>query len=184
MAPGFLVASPQLKDPFFSRTVIFLLEHEHSEGTFGIILNKTVDIPMNDVFLELGISPCEEALFKEFPPVLEGGPVTPELGWLIHSPDWKSEKTRIFGGEVGVTASLEILEDIAAGKGPKQFLFCLGYSGWGPKQLMEEIQSGSWLHVPFSSDLFFDVSREKLWEIAFSKLGIDLAYFSPSMGGA
>ena len=184
LAPGFLVASPQLKDPFFAKTVIFLLEHEHAEGTFGIILNKVADIEMTDVYAELNITVSEDVISKGLPPVLEGGPVTPELGWLIHTLDWMCDKTRTFGNEVGVTASLEILNDIAQGGGPSQFWFCLGYSGWGPQQLMKEIQSGSWLHVPFSADLFFGVERESLWETAISRLGIDPAYFSPQMGGA
>ena len=184
LAPGFLVASPQLKDPFFTRTVIFLLEHDHAEGTFGIILNKNADIAMTDVYAELDIQLSDDALQKGFPPVLEGGPVTPELGWLIHSLDWISDKTRAFENEVGVTASLDLLKDIAQGEGPSRFLFCLGYSGWGPHQLMKEIQTGSWLHVPFTADLFFNVEREKLWETAVARLGIDPAYFSPLMGGA
>ncbi|MBN2714216.1 MAG: YqgE/AlgH family protein [Deltaproteobacteria bacterium] len=184
LAPGFLVASPQMKDPFFARTVIFLLEHDHSEGTFGIILNKTADIGMADVYAELDIPVAEEVLQRGLPPVLEGGPVTPELGWLIHSLDWAGDKTRVFENEVGVTASLDLLRDIAEGAGPSRFLFCLGYSGWGPHQLMKEIQTGSWLYVPFTSELFFDGNRETLWETAIARIGIDPAYFSPLTGGA
>jgi putative transcriptional regulator len=184
LAPGFLVASPQLKDPFFSKTVIFLLEHEHEEGTFGIVLNKTAEIPMGDVYAELGIAVLDEVAQRGLPSVLEGGPVTPELGWLIHSTDWMSEKTRVFGDTIGVTASIEILKDIANNRGPQRFWFCLGYSGWGPHQLTQEIRTGSWLHVPFAADLFFDVSREELWISAISRLGIDPAFFSPVMGGA
>lgn len=184
LAPGFLVASPQLKDPFFKKTVIFVLEHAHEEGTFGIIMNRVADIALPDVFAELDIPLSEELEQSRLPKVIEGGPVTPELGWVIHSIDWTSEKTKIFNDAIGVTASMEILQDIAKGNGPAKFRFCLGYSGWGPKQLMKEIQIGSWLHLPFSTDLFFDTRQEELWQTAVSKLGIDPAYFSPSMGGA
>ncbi|MBN2341969.1 MAG: YqgE/AlgH family protein [Deltaproteobacteria bacterium] len=184
LAPGFLVASPQLKDPFFEKTVIFLLEHDHNEGTFGIIMNKLANIQLNEVFSELNISLSEEIKHTKLPQIVEGGPVTPELGWVIHSSDWSSEKTKLFCESVGVTASLEILQDIAIGQGPARFWFCLGYSGWGPKQLMKEIQIGSWLHLPFSADLFFDIPHEQIWKAAIGKLGIDPAYFSPLMGGA
>lgn len=184
LAPGFLVASPQLKDPFFKKTVIFLLEHTHEEGTFGIILNKIADIQMIEVFDELNITVGDEIDTRSFGQVIEGGPVTPELGWLIHSMDWTSEKTKLFSSDIGVTASMEILTDIANGVGPKKFWFCLGYAGWGPRQLLEEIQIGSWLHVPFSSDLFFNYPSQDLWQEAIAKLGINPAYISPIIGGA
>lgn len=184
LAPGFLIASPHMRDPFFEKSVVFLLEHDDDEGSFGIILNKVADIDLHDVFSELGVTVNDDIIKKISHPVLEGGPVTPELGWIIHTPDWTSEKTRTFEGEICITASMEILNEIAAGKGPSQFWFCLGYSGWDSEQLIGEIRSGAWLNIPFDSSLFFDVSIKDKWNAAMERLGIDPAHLSPIVGGA
>jgi putative transcriptional regulator len=106
------------------------------------------------------------------------------MGWVIHSADWTSEKTKIFDNSVGLTASLDIIKAIAEGKGPKEFLFCLGYSGWAPLQLMNEIRGGFWLNIPFDKSYLFNVSATEKWSKALEILGVGTSNFSPVTGGA
>jgi len=184
IAPGFLVASPHMKDEFFEKTVIFLAEHDTDEGSFGIVLNQATDISLLDIFAQMDIDAAGWTRAGYSGQILLGGPVTPELGWVIHSVDWTSDSTRIFKGIVALTASREILEAIAGGRGPHHYLFCLGYSGWGGGQLDNETRSGAWLNVPLEKELFFDVPLEERWETAILRLGFDPFCLSPTVGGA
>jgi putative transcriptional regulator len=182
LAPGFLVAAPGLQDPFFRRSVVLLVEHDHAEGTFGVLINRSAGVDMDRIFEELDITPTVNP--SSLPIVLEGGPVTPEMGWVLHSLDWKTAESRPVGEYLAVTSCRRILEDIASGCGPTKFRFCIGYAGWGAHQLVEEMKNGAWLHVPLDAELIFDVPLEKRWQMAISKLGIDPAYLSSITGGA
>ena len=164
--------------------MVLLLEHDNEEGTFGIIINRSARITLRDVFEELKIDLSPEWTDESLPPVMEGGPVTPELGWVIHSPDWHCEQTRVFGGTTAVTSSREILEVIAHREGPAVWWFCLGYAGWAAGQLVGEIREGAWLHLSYEDELIFRVPPAERWHTAISRLGIDPLCLSPVVGGA
>jgi putative transcriptional regulator len=184
IAPAFLVSSPHMKDAFFEKTLIFLAEHDAVEGSFGIVVNRSAEIEFRDVLSQMEIPAPDAQTPPGAVPVLSGGPVTPELGWVIHTLDWTGEGTRAFGDQIGITASRQILEDIAAGRGPRSFLFCLGYAGWGPDQLLDEIRSGAWLNVPLETDLLFHTDIDDRWDAAIARLGFDPSCLSPTVGGA
>ncbi|MCP4603348.1 MAG: YqgE/AlgH family protein [Proteobacteria bacterium] len=174
IAPGFLVASPQLKDPNFENTVILMLEHDDEEGALGLVINRKANVELDTVLSEMRLDiPNVVVDIDKHPPLLCGGPVSPERGWILHTPDWSGPETRPVSEGLSVTSSLDILQSIIAGDGPRKYRFYLGYSGWGPHQLVGEIKTGAWINVPYSVDLVFDVPLEKMWMTSFDRLGID-----------
>jgi putative transcriptional regulator len=165
LAGQFLVATPSMEDPRFARTVILMARH-NKDGAFGLIVNRPA--------AERPLSQLLEALGEKGAPVsgtvrlFAGGPVQPELGFVMHSPDYMGPQTLEVDGHVSVTMSLEILKDIGAGKGPQKSLITFGYAGWAPGQLESEIARRSWTTVPADSKLIFDEDRSKLWDIVYA----------------
>jgi putative transcriptional regulator len=165
LAGQFLVATPSMEDQRFARTVILMARH-NKDGAFGLIINRpAAERPLSQVL---------EALGEKGTPVsgsvrlFAGGPVQPELGFVIHSPDYMGPQTLEVDGRVSVTMSLDILRDIATGKGPQKSLIMFGYAGWGPGQLEGEIARRSWTTVPADGKLIFDEDRSKLWDIVYA----------------
>jgi putative transcriptional regulator len=165
LAGQFLVATPSMEDQRFARTVILMARH-NKDGAFGLIINRpAAERPLSQVL---------EALGEKGVPVggsvrlFAGGPVQPELGFVIHSPDYMGPQTLEVDGRASVTMSLDILRDIATGKGPQNSLILFGYAGWGPGQLEGEIARRSWTTVPADRKLIFDEDRSKLWDIVYS----------------
>jgi putative transcriptional regulator len=165
LAGQFLVATPSMEDPRFARTVILIARH-NKDGAFGLIINRPA--------AERPLSQLLEALGEKGSPVngtvrlFAGGPVQPELGFVMHSPDYMGPQTLEVDGRVSVTMSLDILRDIATGKGPQKSLIMFGYAGWGSGQLEGEIARRSWTTVPADGKLIFDEGREKLWDIVYA----------------
>jgi putative transcriptional regulator len=185
IAPGFLVASPQLKDPNFDNSVIFMIEHIDDEGSLGLVINREAKLRLATVLCEMNLEVKQfDVDFDDHPPLLIGGPVSPERGWVIHTPDWTCPETRPVGEEICVTSSLDILKAVMAGTGPLKYRFCLGYAGWGPHQLVEEIKAGAWINVPFSADLVFDVPLNRIWAASLRRLGIDPTQLVAAIGDA
>ena len=120
----------------------------------------------------------------DHPPLLYGGPVSPTRGWILHTPDLTGPDTRVVAETLSVTASRDILEAIAADCGPDRYRFCLGYAGWGPHQLVEEIKSGAWINVPFDVSLVFDTPQPDIWSAALMRLGINPANLAALTGDA
>jgi putative transcriptional regulator len=175
-----LIAMPQMQDPRFMRSVIFLCAHSN-EGAMGIVVNKLVEKPsMSDVLGQLGIA----AEGFRGAHVHFGGPVEGARGFVLHSPDYSEDSTLMVGGQVGLTATTEILRAISRGDGPKRNLLALGYAGWGPGQLDTEIQANGWLHVAADDDLIFDHGADDKWRRAIGKLGIDPSALSGDAGHA
>jgi putative transcriptional regulator len=165
LAGQFLVATPSMEDQRFARTVILMARH-NKDGAFGLIINRpAAERPLSQVL---------EALGEKGTPVsgnvrlFAGGPVQPELGFVIHSPDYMGPQTLEVDGRVSVTMSLDIVRDIATGKGPQKSLIMFGYAGWGPGQLEGEIARRSWTTVPADGKLIFDEDRSKLWDIVYA----------------
>jgi putative transcriptional regulator len=176
LAPGFLVAAPSMRCPFFNHTLVLLIDHG-DEGSFGFVLNRVTDLDIEDVFNEVGVSGA--AASTVLAPVLLGGPVSPETGWILYDPEGvpkpSTGHTIAIGERIACSASLELLERIARGDGPDTCAMMLGYSGWGEGQLESEMKQGSWIPVDLTYELVFDTPIENRWEAALATLGIDPA---------
>jgi putative transcriptional regulator len=163
----FLVAAPGLEDPNFKRTVVLICEHSR-DGAFGLIVNKVL---MNSFKPLLKALEIERTIVDL--PILYGGPVKPDQGYVIYSPrDERYDVIRVTDG-LAVTASKEMLYEIAEGKGPEKYLFTLGFSGWAPGQLEEELMTDSWLVAPLDYDLIFGLAVGERWKCAAHSIGID-----------
>jgi putative transcriptional regulator len=176
-----LVAMPQMQDPRFAKTVIYLCAHT-PEGAMGLVLNKLVDsITFPDLLEQLSIEP---AISGEEIRVHFGGPVESGRGFVLHTADYQREGTLPINSGIALTATVDILRDMARGSGPRQTLLALGYAGWGPGQLDAEIQANGWLQVPADEHLVFGHDLEAKWELAMAKLGIDFGRLSSDAGHA
>lgn len=176
-----LIAMPVMQDLRFARTVIYMCAH-NAEGAMGLVINRLAGaVTFPDLLEQLGI---EEPTAGEQIRVHFGGPVESGRGFVLHSGEYKQESTLSVADRVALTATIDILRDIARGSGPRRSLLALGYAGWGPGQLDQEIQANGWLHVPADDDLVFDEHVDTKWERAIGKLGIDISLLSGDAGHA
>lgn len=176
----FLVAMPQMGDARFERTVIYLCAHT-AEGAMGLVVNRALEnVRLPDLLRQLNIpdTASAEAIRVHF-----GGPVETGQGFILHSADYVQDSTLMVGGGVGLTATLDILKDIARGSGPVRSLLALGYAGWGAGQLEGEIQANGWLTVPADEALLFDHDLETKWERALAKIGVDIRLLASGAAG-
>jgi len=173
-----LVAMPSMGDPRFSRSVIYLCAHS-SEGAMGIIINQRApNISFTELLEQLNIVPTEDRISVPWGlsamAVHLGGPVETGRGFVLHSADYfKSESTLPIDESVCLTATIDILRDIAKGSGPNKALLALGYAGWAPGQLEDEIQSNGWLNCPADPELIFDPEVDRKYNKALGSIGID-----------
>jgi putative transcriptional regulator len=165
-----LVAMPGMDDPRFARAVVLLCQH-NEDGAMGLLVNRLSDYRLSEILAQMQISDVR----PDFPdrPVLAGGPVQTDRGFVLHggTVDWDS--TLRINETLAVSTSRDVLEMIAAGKGPAQFLLTLGFSGWGPGQLESELADNAWLTVPADDELLFDVPLDLRWQTANARLGVD-----------
>lgn len=176
-----LIAMPSMLDPNFHQTVTYVCEHsEH--GALGIIINRPLDMALGDVFEQLSLS--RPAPRYANCPVLRGGPVQVERGFVLHESDQDWDSTINVANSIHVTTSQDILSSIAAGSGPERALVALGYAGWNAGQLESEITANAWLNAPASPQIIFDTPFEERWHEATALLGIDLANLSSDAGHA
>ena len=177
-----LVAMPQMQDPRFARSVVYLCAHSEEAGAMGLVVNKTIDaLTIDELYAHLKIAP---ARLNRPLPVHFGGPVDPGRGFVLHSPDYHEEATLGIGGEFAMTATLDILRAMGKGEGPRQSLLALGYAGWAPGQLDAEIQANGWLSVAADADLVFDKADDSKWQRALAKLGVSPSMLSTDAGHA
>jgi putative transcriptional regulator len=166
-----LVATPEMGDPRFRETVILMVRHS-KDGAMGLIINRPAgDQKLSRILQDLGDS--GEGVTGNLPLYL-GGPVQPELGFILHTTDYRRAGIIDVNGTVAVTATKEIIRDIAAGNGPKKFMLIFGYAGWGPGQLEGELKRNSWYTAPFDLPLIFDTDRDRVWERAVERRTRDL----------
>jgi putative transcriptional regulator len=176
-----LVAMPQMQDPRFAKSVIYLCAHT-PEGAMGLVLNKLVDsITFPDLLEQLSIEP---AISGDEIRVHFGGPVESGRGFVLHTADYQREGTLPINSGIALTATVDILRDMARGAGPRQTLLALGYAGWGPGQLEREIKQNGWLNVPADEELIFGAAIDEKWRRALAKMGIDPTMLSSSAGRA
>ncbi len=176
-----LVAMPQMRDPRFMRTVIYMCAHS-TDGAAGLVVNKLVDnVSFPDLLEQLNIQtgPVEDEIFVHF-----GGPVETGRGFVLHSSDYMQDATLVIDEQIGLTATVDILKSIAEGGGPDRSLLALGYAGWGAGQLDEEIQANGWLTVAPDVPLVFDDDLDGKWERAMNKMGVDFSKLSGDAGHA
>jgi putative transcriptional regulator len=176
-----LIAMPNMGDPRFERTVVFICAHSE-EGAMGLILNKIADeITFNDLLEQLEVdrpAPQEEIRIHA------GGPVDTGRGFVLHSRDYLQATTMTVGDKYGLTATIDILKSIADGDGPNHSLLALGYAGWGAGQLDSEIQANGWLTVDPDAEIVFDEEIDTKWDRAVKKLGVDPSFLTSEAGHA
>lgn len=177
----FLIAMPSMADTVFAKTITYVCEH-NDQGALGLVINRPTDLTLVSLLKQLGIS-SEDASPEEMP-VLFGGPVQIDCGFVLHHPVGKWQSTLAVNDEVGLTTSLDILQAIANSEGPKQALVALGYSGWAPGQIEQELAQNAWLTVPASTSVLFDLSSEKKLPAALKLLGINFSNLSNEVGHA
>ncbi|MDX1710379.1 MAG: YqgE/AlgH family protein [Rhodovibrionaceae bacterium] len=176
-----LVAMPGMADPRFAKAVVYICAH-NAEGAMGLVVNKLVDsITFPDLLDQLEI---EKAGHADEIRVHFGGPVETSRGFVLHSDDYLSESSMRVTGGMALTATLDILRDLAGGSGPRHSLLALGYAGWGPGQLDGELQDNGWLSVAPDDALVFDSDLENKWDRAIAKLGISPFQLSGDAGHA
>jgi putative transcriptional regulator len=177
-----LIAMPSLADPNFSQTVTLICEHS-DRGSLGIVINRPMPMRMGEVFEQLSLQTVRPSLHDL--PVLRGGPVQPDRGFVIHTSNvhpWESSMEVAEG--LIVTTSRDILKAIALGDGPEKMILALGYAGWDAGQLEAELCQNAWLNAPCDHSIVFDVPFEARWHAAARVLGVDMTRLSRFSGRA
>jgi len=166
-----LVAGSEMKDPRFSEAVIYLVKHD-GEGTLGLIVNRPIaQGPIDDLLKGIGA----EATGSQIDIVIHyGGPVSSRQGFLLHTDDKTLESSLMSPNGIAMTTDAKMIEAIAAGEGPRQFLFTLGYAGWAPGQLEDEVKASSWFVIPADEALIFGQDAHGKWRRAVDKRRIRL----------
>jgi putative transcriptional regulator len=187
----FLIAMPGLDDETFARSVIYMCEHSE-RGAMGLIINKPAEISMRLLFDKVELPLRREDLMQK--EVSQGGPLQTERGFVLHDPI-RLDKPQEEGGSVyastltvpgglEMTTSRDVLEALSSGVGPRRVLITLGYSSWGEGQLESELGENTWLTVPASADVIFDVPMAERYDRALDLLGLKSWMLSPEAGHA
>lgn len=181
LAGHFLIAMPGMADARFAKTVVFIWTHT-PEAAMGVVVNRLFGtVSFEELLTQLEIEASAPVADL---PVHLGGPVEQGRGFVLHSSELMREESLSVAEDIALTVSLDILRDIAAGRGPKRVLFALGYAGWGPGQLDQEIQANGWLTAPADSDILFDTDMDTKWDRAVRLIGIEPSMLSAEAGRA
>jgi putative transcriptional regulator len=176
-----LIAMPSLDDSFFNKTVTYICEH-NAEGAMGLIINLPIDVSLNELLTQIDEDKAESPELDQ--QVLTGGPVSQDRGFVLHSTQSGWNSSLALNDEVMITTSKDILLALGTEEAPEKYMVTLGYAGWGPGQLEEEIKENSWLITPADGDIIFNTPIEQRWKKATTMLGIDLAHLSNEIGHA
>jgi putative transcriptional regulator len=187
----FLIAMPRLEDETFSRSVVYLCEH-NARGAMGLIINKPADMSLRHLFDKVDLPLRREDLLQS--PVIQGGPVQTERGFVLHDPI-RMEKPQEDGGQIyastlkvpgglEMTTSRDVLEALSAGAGPRRVLVTVGYAAWGEGQLESELGENSWLTVPANAEIVFETPVDQRYDKALDLLGLKSWMLSPEAGHA
>jgi putative transcriptional regulator len=177
----FLIAMPGMADPYFSKTLTFICEHSE-KGAIGIIVNKPIDLTLANLFDQVEITLTDPVLLTTN--VHFGGPVLMDRGFVLHQPLGAWGSTLKIDERTGLTTSKDILQSMADGKGPTRVLVTLGYAGWGPGQLEDEIAHNGWLTVPANIGILFDLPFDARMTAAMGMLGLNYGNLSDAAGHA
>ena len=176
-----LIAMPGMVDSNFVGSVTLLCQHNEA-GSIGITINRLSNFTLGEIFSQLHID-CGNDTIRTLP-VLEGGPVAPDRGFVLHSPHEGYESSMEVGQEIMVTTSRDVLADIAAGSGPEKYIVALGYAGWGGGQLENEMLANAWLSVSADTDIVFDMPLPSRFDEALGRLGIKIDRLHSEAGHA
>jgi putative transcriptional regulator len=179
LANNLLIAMPTLHDPNFEKAVIYICEHQE-QGSVGLIINRPMHYPLSIVFEQLEIEPLH--IEQSHKPLLFGGPVQPERGFVIHKQTGGWRSSLHLQDEVTVTTSNDIIRAIAQDEGPKDVLVTLGYASWAENQLEREVMDNLWLVCPYKANLLYEVPFEDRWERAGLSLGVRMNQISSDIG--
>jgi putative transcriptional regulator len=177
----FLIAMPGMADPNFAKTVTYIFKHSE-QGAMGIVINRPMQMHLAQVFEQLQLSCTDVGV--ESQPVLQGGPVQTEQGFVIHRPSGIWEYSMEITGRVHITTSRDILVSMARGEGPRSAMVALGFANWDAGQLEEEISANAWLTAICNEELLFEVPYDQRWRAAGRLLGIDVANLGVDAGHA
>jgi putative transcriptional regulator len=176
-----LIAMPAMNTPHFAQSVIYVCAHT-ADGAMGIIVNRPLAAPsFDDLLAQLEVAPTPPARRID---LFRGGPVDSARGFVLHTSDWTGDGSLLVEDGVALTASLDVLKAIADGGGPERGLLALGYAGWSPGQLDQELQENAWLTAPSSLDLLFGRDHDTKWRRAMAILKIDPLLLSGAAGHA
>lgn len=181
LANQLLIAMPGMQDPNFNSTVTLICEH-NEDGALGIVINRPLTLNLGGLFQQLDLNITDAKQIQE--PVLMGGPVGTERGFVLHESTHTYEHSLAVSSEINLTLSRDIIDAMARGNGPGKSLVALGYAGWEPGQLENEMLANSWLNVPSSTDIVFDLPFADRWTAAARSLGIDIHQIAPDAGHA
>ena len=177
----FLIAMPSMADPYFSKTLTYICEH-NDQGALGLVVNRPIDMTLKALFERLSLQMRDRKSADA--PIYFGGPVQTDRGFVLHAPtgDWQS--TLRVRDIIGLTTSKDILEAVGRGEGPERILVTLGYAGWSPGQLEHELSQNAWLTVEARDGIIFDTPSEERLPAAMELLGVDYARLQDSAGHA
>ena len=176
---SFLISTPQMPDPRFEEHVIYICAHSH-EGAMGLAINK----PQYSLSLGEVLQVANMHVPDMLPPVHIGGPVDLESAFILYTSDYRTEYQLEISPTVSLSREKKVLLDIAESRGPEKYLFLMGYTGWGPGQLEQELVEDGWLMVPADDSIIFDLADENKWKAAAMRYGIDIATFGDVVGYA
>jgi len=177
---SFLIATPKMPDPRFAEAVIFMCAH-NDEGAMGLVINHPIaDLTLEEIFANANL-PIPD---HELPPVYLGGPVETSSAFFLYSSEYQAESFIEVTPAICLSRDPQILYDIAEGYGPRRYLVALGYSGWGPGQLENELTMDGWLTLPAHDEIIFSTADELKWRKAALIHGIDITLFGDVAGSA
>lgn len=177
----FLIAMPNMADPLFAKSLVFVCEHgEH--GTMGVIVNKPSGLVMAQLFDQIDLPLQDDSL--KAAPVFFGGPVQPDRGFVLHQPAGSWQSSLLVTDEIALTTSKDVLQAVSEGRGPGTLLISLGYASWTAGQIEDEIGENAWLTVPARADIIFSLPAEERYDAAMALLGFDPALLSGDIGHA
>lgn len=176
---------PSIDDPRFHRSVIMVLEHDH-KGAMGLIINRRLDdLTFADLMQQVkSVKDSNDDEIMPDLPIYFGGPMEVGRGFILHTPDVMLSHSKLLQPDLALTTSVDMLEAMAEERGPRLALLALGYAGWETGQLETELQDNTWLHVPFDSNLIFEVPTEQCWEAALASVGVTTTNLSGASGRA
>lgn len=172
---------PGMLDPNFSTTVTLICEH-NDDGALGIVINRPTTLNLGGLFEQLSVEDADPGSAAS--PVLSGGPVGTERGFVLHGPEHSYENTLAVSDDISLTLSRDVIDAMATGDGPEQTLVAIGYAGWETGQLEQEMLANAWLNVPATPEIVFDTPFADRWDSAARTLGIDISAMSPDAGHA
>jgi putative transcriptional regulator len=181
LANQFLIALPALADSPFARSVTLICQHDE-DGAMGVVVNRASEYTLGEVFQQMGIASNDATLCAQ--PVLAGGPVHPERGFVLHDGTREWDSSLAIAERLYVTTSRDVLEAMARGDGPIQAAVALGCAGWGAGQLEQELIENSWLTAPADPELLFTLPLDARWQAAAGRIGVDMARMTDYSGRA